>query len=95
MIHVAEECLGKAQAAAPRLVNSCSEEGLAEYHKMVATGLTCLDRAIASGKLSGRVEAKARLRYAGIVLEETEDLMYAETMLSQGIALAEKVSLLP
>ncbi|KAH8846793.1 hypothetical protein MCOR02_011541 [Pyricularia oryzae] len=90
LIHVAEECLGKAQAAAPRLVNSCSEEGLAEYHKMVATGLTCLDRAIASGKLSGRVEAKARLRYAGIVLEETEDLMYAETMLSQGIALAEK-----
>lgn len=90
LLHVADECLAGAQAAAPRLVRSCSKAGLAEYHKLVATGLTCLERAITSGKLSGRVEAKARLRYAAIVLEETEDLMYAETMLSQGIALAEK-----
>lgn len=91
LIHVADECLVKAQEGALRLASSCSPEALSEYHKLVATGLACLEAAISSKKLSPRIEAKARLRYAGIVVEETENLMDAETMLTKGIALADKV----
>ncbi|KAL8348842.1 hypothetical protein RB601_002225 [Gaeumannomyces tritici] len=90
LIHVADECLVKAQEGALRLASSCSPEALGEYHKLVATGLACLEAAISSKKLSPRIEAKARLRYAGIVVEETENLMDAETMLTKGIALADK-----
>ena len=38
-----------------------------------------------------RQEAKVRLRYASILYEDTESLMEAETALSRGIKLCDKV----
>jgi hypothetical protein len=41
------------------------------------------------------MEAKVRLRYAGVLFEETENYMEAETALSQGIILCEQVRASP
>jgi hypothetical protein len=91
LVHVGEECLAKAQAALPIIISTLSEPQIKEYQKLVSTGLACLDAAIHSNKLSPRHEAKARLRYASILLEETENIQEAETTLFQGIKLCEKV----
>lgn len=61
-----------------------------QYQKLVATGLSCLEAAIISGKFEPRMEAAMRLRYAGVLLEETEDMWNAETTLSKGITLCEQ-----
>lgn len=64
---------------------------LQEYHKLIATGLACLEAALNTNKLQPRAEAKVRLRYGATLNEETENLMQAETALSKGITVCEKV----
>ena len=62
-----------------------------EYQKLIATGLSCLETVLQSHRLLPRQEAKVRLRYASILYEDTESLMEAETALSRGIKLCDKV----
>lgn len=59
---------------------------------MVATGLGCLEVVLGSHKLAPRVEARLQLRYASILAEETNNVMEAETALTKGITLCERVS---
>ena len=42
--------------------------------------------------MAPRVEARLQLRYANILCEETTNIMEAETALTKGIALCDKVS---
>jgi len=65
---------------------------VAEHHKLVATGLGCLEVALKSRKLWPRLEARLMLRYASVLVEETTNIEKAETVLSKGISLCEKVS---
>ncbi|KAG7121831.1 MAU2 chromatid cohesion factor like protein [Verticillium longisporum] len=90
LVHVAEECLSKAYSAVHSVAASPDEGRLREYQKLISTGLACLDAAVQTNKLAPRQEAKARLRYASILYEETENLQEAETTLFQGIKLCEK-----
>ncbi|ROT39188.1 hypothetical protein SODALDRAFT_276523 [Sodiomyces alkalinus F11] len=69
---------------------STTEAQVWEHQKLISTGLACLEAAVHSNKLPPRQEAKARLRYASILYEETENLQEAETTLFQGIKLCEK-----
>ena len=64
--------------------------GLAQYQKLIATGLGCLEAALNEGGLEPCIEAKIRLRYAGVLMEETDNMMEAETALSKGISLCEQ-----
>jgi hypothetical protein len=50
-----------------------------------------MEVALQSNKLWPRLEARLRLRYAGILAEETVNTMEAETALTKGIALCDKV----
>lgn len=93
MIALAEEFFDAAHHLAPSLSSSMAAGGLKEYHKLVATGLGLLDVALKSVRLPPRLEATIRLRYAGILFEETENSMEAETALGKGITLCERVSL--
>ncbi|OLN84904.1 MAU2 chromatid cohesion factor-like protein [Colletotrichum chlorophyti] len=90
LIHVAEEYFEKARRGVQRVATSPSEEHLREYQKLITTGLACLEAAFQSNRLSPRQEVKARLRYASILCDETENLQEAETALSKGITICEK-----
>lgn len=70
-----------------------SETEVADHHKLVATGLGCLDVALKSNKLWPRLEARLCLRYASVLIDETTNIMEAETTLTRGIAVCDKVSL--
>jgi hypothetical protein len=65
---------------------------LEEYYRLVATGLGCLEAVLKNWRLQPRVEALVRLRYARVLFEETDNDLEAETALSKGIDLCERVS---
>ncbi|KAI5849558.1 cohesin loading factor [Morchella snyderi] len=65
-----------------------------EYYALVATGLRCFEAALGGGgRLQPRMEALVRLRYAGVLHEETENGDEAEGALNKGIMLAQRNSL--
>jgi hypothetical protein len=91
LICVAEDCFSKARACVRDVGKSLQPEIVKEYHKLIATGLGCLDVAMQSNKIWPRLEARIRLRYANILVEETTNYMEAETTLMKGISLCERV----
>lgn len=91
MVALAEEFISKARAAAPAIATSMQPDQVEEYQKMIGTALGCLEAALQSQRLSPRQEARVRLRYAAVLQEETENIMEAETTLSKGITLCDKV----
>ncbi|KAK4156305.1 cohesin loading factor-domain-containing protein [Chaetomidium leptoderma] len=90
LLCVAEDCFEKANAAAPKVAKSMSASEVAEHHKLVATGLGCLDVALKSNKLWPRLEARLCLRYTSILIEETTNITEAETTLTRGISVCDK-----
>ena len=88
---MAEELLGKARKDASLVVAHGDARQLQEYQKMVATGLGCLEVVLGSNKLPPRLEARLQLRYASVLCEETTNVMEAETALTKGITLCERV----
>lgn len=88
---MAEEFFTKAQRGVRYVATTLDERRVHEYQKLIATGLACLEVAIGSNKLAPRLEALARLRYANILCAETNNVMEAETALTKGITLCERV----
>jgi hypothetical protein len=91
LMSLAEEFFEAAHGLAPLVSLSRTRENVEAYEKLISTGLGCLDTALRHVRLSPRVEANIRLRYAGVLYEETENFMEAETVLSKGIALCDRV----
>jgi hypothetical protein len=91
LLCIAEDCFARAAAAVKDLARRLDEKGVREYHKLISTGLGCLEAVLQFSKLAPRVEARVRLRYAAILVEETENWTEAETALTKGMALCEKV----
>ncbi|SPQ21952.1 6631a51a-17eb-4f99-86ad-9b43d0d4909a [Thermothielavioides terrestris] len=89
LLSVAEDCFEKAAAAAQRVAKSMTANEVAEHHKLVATGLGCMNVALKSNKLWPRLEARLCLRYASVLIEETTNITDAETTLTRGISVCE------
>ena len=92
LISLAEEYFEAAHKLAPAVSPSMTAADVDSYSQLIATGLGCLDAALKHVQLGPRVEANIRLRYAAVLYEETENAMEAETTLSRGIALCQRVS---
>ncbi|KAK0652881.1 cohesin loading factor-domain-containing protein [Cercophora newfieldiana] len=90
LLHVAEDCFSKANAVGHNIARSMTDEELSEHHKIVATGLACLELAMKSNKILPRLEARLCLRYASILVDETNNVMEAETALTRSFAVCEK-----
>ena len=91
MAAIAEECLTKARKSAHDVAMSSDESALDEYQALVTTSLSCYEAILRDKTLSPREEALTRLRYATVVQEETENWMEAETALTKGVTLCDKV----
>jgi len=91
LISVAEELFTKARKGARDVAAAGDEQSVHEYQKLIATGLGCLEVVIHSNKLTPRLEALARLRYASILCAETDNVMEAEMALTKGLTLCDRV----
>ncbi|OBT99118.1 hypothetical protein VE01_02297 [Pseudogymnoascus verrucosus] len=87
---LAEEYFAAAHDVGLATAQRMDANAVISYQKMIATGLGCLEVALNSGRLEPRLEAKIRLRYASVLLEDTDNVMEAETALSKGITLCEQ-----
>jgi hypothetical protein len=91
LVSLAEEYFAAAHELAPTIALSMTGTHILAYERLIATGLGCLDTTLKRLKLAPRQEANVRLRYAGVLFEETENFMEGETALSKGISLCERV----
>lgn len=91
LVSLAEEYFDAAHEFAPAAALSMTLTNVEIYDKLIATGLGCLDTALKRVRLAPRLEANIRLRYAAVLLEETDNFMEGETALSKGITLCERV----
>lgn len=91
LVALAEEYFEAAHELAPAVAASMTDTDVHAYEKLIATGLGCLDTALKHVRLPPRLEANIRLRYAGVLYEETENSMEAEIALSKGLALCDRV----
>jgi hypothetical protein len=91
LMSLAEEFFDAAHELAPSVSISMTNANVGMYEKLISTGLGCLDTTLKHVKLPPRVEANIRLRYAGVLYEETENYMEAETALSKGLVLCARV----
>lgn len=84
--------IDKARSAASAIAAKPQVAQVEEYQKMISTGLACFEAALHGKQLAPRQEARVRLRYAAVLHEETDNIQDAETTLSKGITLCDKVS---
>lgn len=91
LLALAEEYFEAAHNIASVVAPNMGGTLLDTYQALIATGLGCLEASLKNKRLAPRMEAKIRLRYAGVLLEETQNFMEAETALSKGITLCEQV----
>jgi hypothetical protein len=93
LVSLADEYFEAAHALGPAVSLSMTKVDIESYESLIATGLGCLDTVLKRMRVSPRLEANIRLRYAGVLFEETENSMEAETTLTKGISLCDRVRL--
>ena len=89
---LSEEYVTAAHAMSAHLCSpEATEEDFAQYHKLIATALGCLESLIANYRPhDARKEARVRLRFASLLFEETENTITTEEALSKGISFCER-----
>ncbi|KAL5121532.1 hypothetical protein ACEQ8H_000604 [Pleosporales sp. CAS-2024a] len=87
LISAADEYIGAARGMGVRLMKVPREADVLHYHKLMATGLGCLETVLRDFHLQPRDEAKVRLRYASLLIEETENAPEIDEVLAKQIAL--------
>ena len=92
LVSLAEEYFTAAHNLAPSIAPSMADVEVDTYTNLIATGLGCLDAALKHTRIAPRLEATVRLRFAGVIFEETNNPVDAELTLTRGIALCERVS---
>ena len=92
LLSLSDEYVTAAHAMSGRLCSpEATEEDLSQYHKLIATGLGCLESLIANYRPhEARKEARVRLRFVNLLFEETEDTITTEEVLSKGISFCER-----
>ncbi|KAI9762321.1 MAG: hypothetical protein M4579_000470 [Chaenotheca gracillima] len=94
LLYLSEEYLRAAHDRGMTIALGKNELEVQQYHKLVASGLACLESVLKKWRLRPRQEAIARLRYASILYEETENSMETEEQLGKGITLCDRNRLL-
>ena len=93
LLYIADDCLSKAKEGAEAAARSMTTQHVNDHHKMISTGLTCLEVALQSNTIKSkpRLEAKVLLRYATTLVEETTNTMEAEVALKKVQTISETV----
>ncbi|KAF2652830.1 hypothetical protein K491DRAFT_604160 [Lophiostoma macrostomum CBS 122681] len=94
LLHAADEYINAAHAMGSIAALAQKNADLAQYHKLMSTGLGCMEAILRRYNQGPRDEAKLRLRYASLLVEETENDIEIEEVLSKGIALCSRNRLL-
>jgi hypothetical protein len=87
LLSAADEYLAAARSMGASMVRYQREADIQQYHRLMATGLGCMDTVLRDFNLLPRDEAKLRLRYASLLVEETDNTTVIDEVLSKQISL--------
>jgi hypothetical protein len=87
LLSAADEYITAARGMSALLVRNRREADVQQYHKLMATGLGCMDTVLRDFNMLPRDEARLRHRYASLLIEETDNTTEIDEVLSKQIAL--------
>jgi hypothetical protein len=90
LLSAADEYINAAHGMGSLAALRQREADLQHYYKLISTGLGCMESVLKSFNQIPRDEAKLRLRYASLLIEETENSVEIEEVLTKGIALCNR-----
>ncbi|KAF2268909.1 hypothetical protein CC78DRAFT_529545 [Lojkania enalia] len=90
LLSTADEYINAARRIGSVAAMGQSQADLAQYYKFMATGLGCMDTVLKKFNQAPRDEAKLRLRYASLLIEETDNNAEIDAVLTKGISLCDR-----
>ncbi len=87
LLSAADEYIAAARGMGSLVVRDKREADLQMYYKLMSTAMGCMDTVLKEFSMLPRDEAKLRLRYATLLVEETDNATDIDEMLSKQISL--------
>lgn len=87
LLSAADEYIAAARGMGALVAREKREADVRQYYKLMATGLGCMDTVLRDFSLMPRDEAKLRLRYASLLVEETDNTAEIDEVISKQISL--------
>ncbi|KAF2006100.1 hypothetical protein P154DRAFT_603374 [Amniculicola lignicola CBS 123094] len=90
LLSAADEYINAARDLGAIIALKQRHADLTQYYKLMALGLGCMETVLKEFNLVPKEEAKLRLRYASLLIEETNNPSEIEACLTKGIALCDR-----
>jgi hypothetical protein len=91
LLGLADQYISKAHGMSSYLARSPQEADVDQYYSLISAGLGCMESVLKNWKFpEPKIEARLQLRYANLLLEETENDGELQDLLTRGIALCER-----
>ena len=85
LLSAADEYVAAARSLGPIIASTGREVDMQQHHKLMATAMGCMDAVLKKFNMLPRDEAKLRLRYASLLVEETDNTTEIDEVLSKGV----------
>lgn len=93
LLSAADEYIAAARSLGSSVARQRKSNEVQQYHKLMSTAMGCMDAVLRKYNMQPRDEAKLRLRYASLLIEETENTTEIEEILSKGVSLCARCRL--
>ncbi|THW49888.1 hypothetical protein D6D21_02210 [Aureobasidium pullulans] len=91
LLGLADQYISKAHGMSSYLARNPQEADVEQYYSLISAGLGCMESVLKNWKFPDpKMEARLQLRYANLLLEETENDGELQDLLTRGIALCER-----
>lgn len=90
LLSAADEYVAAARSMSGLILRGKKEADLQQYYKLMATGMACMDAVLKNFSMLPRDEARLRLRYASLLVEETDNTTEIDDVLSKQITLCKR-----
>ncbi|KAF1926510.1 uncharacterized protein M421DRAFT_67111 [Didymella exigua CBS 183.55] len=93
LLSAADEYIAAARGMGPSVARQKKNGEVQQYYKLMSTAMGCMDAVLRKYNMQPRDEARLRLRYASLLIEETDNTAEIDEILSKGISLCARCRL--
>lgn len=93
LLSAADEYIAAARGMGSTIARQKKHGDIQQYYKLMSTAMGCMDAVLRKYNMQPRDEAKLRLRYASLLIEETDNTTEIDEILSKGISLCARCRL--
>lgn len=93
LLSAADEYIAAARGMGSSIARQRKTGDVQQYCKLMSTAMGCMDAVLRKYNMQPREEARLRLRYASLLIEETDNTNEIDEVLSKGISLSARCRL--